>query len=108
MAGHNYKLIVTIVSKGKAGRVVDVAHEAGASGGTILLGHGAAVRLLLGISIDPEKEIVLTVIGEDKLQEVLDAISFEMELDSPNKGLAFVLSLDRVVGFSETTEDEEY
>ena len=106
MTGSGYKLIATIVSKGKAGRVIDVAHDAGATGGTVLLGHGAAVRLLLGISIDPEKEIVLTVIGEDKLQQVLDAIATEMELDHPNKGLAFVLPLDQVVGFTEVVDDE--
>jgi len=97
-----YKLIVTIVSKGRANRVVDVAHDAGASGATILFGHGAAVRLLPGITVDPEKELVFTIIESEKAQVVLNAISKGMELESPHKGLAFMLSLDQVVGINTT------
>lgn len=94
----DYKLIVTIVSKGKAEKVVDISHMAGAEGGTILYGRGTAVRLLLGISIEPEKEIVLTLIEKDKAQAVLDAIVKKVDLNEPHKGIAFMLSLDQVVG----------
>jgi len=97
----NYKLIVTIVSKGKAERVLDITHKAGAIGGTTLEGHGAAVRLFLGIKIDPEKEIVLTLIGKNKVRQVLDAIVKEMDLNSPHKGIAFVIDLEQVAGLSE-------
>lgn len=97
---NNYKLIVTIVNKGKAGKVVDVSHRAGAEGGTILFGHGAAVRLLLGISVEPEKEIVLTLVETDKAQSVLDAIVKEVDLTEHNKGIAFTLTLDQVVGIN--------
>jgi len=93
-----YKLIITVVNKGKAEKVLDVAHRAGSVGGTILFGHGAAVRLLLGICVEPEKDIVLTLIEEDKVQAVLDAFVLELELNEPNKGIAFVVSLDKVVG----------
>mgnify|MGYP001026130768 CR=1 FL=1 len=94
----NYKLIVTIVKRGKAEKIVDVSHRAGAEGGTVLSGHGTAVRLLLGISVEPEREIVLTLIEKDKAQTVLDAIVKEGDLNEPNKGIAFVVSLDQVVG----------
>jgi len=94
----NYKLIITVVSKGKAEKVLDVAHKAGSVGGTILFGHGAAVRLLLGISVEPEKDIVLTLIDQDKAQTVIDALVKDMKLDEPHKGIAFVVSLDQVVG----------
>jgi nitrogen regulatory protein PII len=96
----DYKLIVTIVNKGKAEKVVDISRQAGAEGGTILYGHGTAVRLLLGISIEPEKEIVLTLIEKEKAQAVLAAIVKEMALNEPHKGIAFVISLDQVVGIS--------
>lgn len=96
----SYKLIITIVNKGKSGKVLDVSHKAGAVGGTVIFGHGAAVRLLLGISIDPEKELVLTLIDADKAQTVFNAIAKELSLDQPNKGIAFILSLDQVVGLS--------
>jgi len=104
MKPNSYKLIITIVNKGKAGKVVDVSHKAGAVGGTILVGHGAAVRLLLGISVEPEKDIVLTLIEEDRAQVVLEAIVQEMDLNAPHKGIAFVLSLDQVIGINRIPE----
>ena len=101
------KLIVTIVGKGKACRVIDAAHRAGASGGTVMGGHGAAVQLFLGISVDPEKDIVFTLVEEEKAQAVLNAISREMELELPRKGLAFVVSLDQVVGMHKPAGGDE-
>ncbi|EHQ89778.1 P-II family nitrogen regulator [Desulfosporosinus youngiae] len=100
MGLEGYKLIVSIVNRGKAEKIVDVTHRAGAEGGTVLSGHGTAVRLLLGISIEPEKEIVLTLVEKDKVQTVLDAIVKEVDLNKPNKGIAFVVSLDQVVGIN--------
>ena len=104
MEQNNHKLIVTIVNRGKGGTVVDISHKAGATGGTILFGHGTAVRLMLGISIEPEQEAVLTLIREDKAQKVFDAIAKEMDLDKPQKGIAFMVPLDQVVGLRK--EDE--
>ncbi|MCL2807744.1 MAG: P-II family nitrogen regulator [Coriobacteriia bacterium] len=101
-----FKLIIIIVSEGKADKVVKVAHSAGASGATIINGHGAAVRLFLGVSIDPEKELVLIVLEEEKAKAVIETIAQEMELANPNKGLAFMLSLDQVFGLSPASEDE--
>jgi nitrogen regulatory protein PII len=96
----DYKLIVTIVNRGKAEKVVDASHRAGAEGGTIFNGRGTAVRLLLGISIEPEKEIVLTLVPKDKAQKILDVIAKEVNLHEPNKGIAFIVSLDQVVGIN--------
>jgi hypothetical protein len=104
MEQNSYKLIITIVSKGKSGKVIDVSQRAGAVGGTIIYGHGASVRLLLGISIEPEKDIVLTLIEESKVQVVMDALVKEMELNEPNKGVSFVLSLDQAVGLYKGTK----
>jgi hypothetical protein len=67
-------------------------------GGTILFGHGAAVRLLLGISVEPEKDIVLNLIESNGMQAVMDALEEELELNEPHKGISFVVSLDQVVG----------
>jgi hypothetical protein len=101
MAQGNYKMIITIVNKGKGGKVVDISNKAGAFGGTILAGHGTAVRLMLGVSIEPEKEIVLILVGEDRASNVLQAINKGMNLDGPNKGIAYSFSVDEVVGIHE-------
>jgi hypothetical protein len=97
-----YKIIVTIVGKGKASRVVAASKKAGAKGGTILLGRGtapASVYLdILGINFDPEKEIVLTLADEDIADHLLQAMLDEGKLDLPGNGVAFVLPVKNLAG----------
>lgn len=96
-----FDLIITIVDKGKAGDVVKVSKKAGALGGTILFGRGSGTReygKIFGIPIEPEKEIVLTLIDQQKSAKVLEAIQVEMQLDEPGKGIAFVLDVKQIAG----------
>ena len=44
MEGIAYDLIVTIVNKGRAEKVMEAAKKAGAEGGTILHGRGSGVH----------------------------------------------------------------
>ena len=73
----------------------------GPRGGTILLGRGTGIhemKTLLGIAIEPEKEIVLTIVAASRTDPVLDAIVTAAELDRPGMGLAFVIPVRRVAG----------
>ncbi|WP_067075168.1 P-II family nitrogen regulator [Methanoculleus horonobensis] len=95
------ELIITIVKRGWSEPVLAAARGAGAEGGTILLGRGTGiheVKTLLGIAIEPEKEIILTVVAADRTDTVLDAIVAAAELDQPGMGLAFVLPIRRITG----------
>jgi len=96
-----FDLIVTIINKGYATEVMQASRKAGAEGGTILLGRGAGVHedgKIFGIPIEPEKEIVFTLIDHRKTNQVLKAIQEELFLDEPGKGIAFVLDVKKVVG----------
>ncbi|MCL1797284.1 MAG: hypothetical protein FWG24_03105 [Eggerthellaceae bacterium] len=104
MESNAYKLIVIVVARGKAGKVADIAHDEGIPGATILPGHGSSVRLMLGISVDPEKDIVLIVTSEDKAEKALAVIAEKMEFNEPHHGFACVLSLDKVIGLEENFE----
>ncbi|MBE3586352.1 MAG: P-II family nitrogen regulator [Thermoanaerobacter sp.] len=98
-----YDLIVTIVNKGDSEKVVDASKRAGAEGGTILFGRGTGIHenaRLFGIPIEPEKEIVLTLIERQKSGKVLEAIINETDLNKPGKGIAFVLEVERVAGIN--------
>jgi nitrogen regulatory protein PII len=95
------ELIVTIVKRGWSEPVITAARGAGAEGGTILLGRGTGIhemKTLLGIAIEPEKEIVLTVVAAYQTDVVLDAIVAAAELDRPGMGLAFVIPIRRIAG----------
>lgn len=99
----SYDLIVTIVNKGDAEKVVDASKDAGAEGGTIITGRGTGIHekaKLFNILIEPEKEVVLTLIIKDKSAEVLRAIEHGARLDEPGRGIAFVLDVERTVGIN--------
>ena len=96
-----YQLIITIVEQGNAEDVIECAKKGGAEGGTILTGRGAGIHdtsKILGILIEPEKEVVLTLVPRSKTSTILTAIEIGMELNKPGKGIAFVLNVPTVVG----------
>lgn len=98
-----YDLIVTIVNKGDSENVIEASRKAGAEGGTIMFGRGTGIHekaKLFGISIEPEKEIILTLIDRDKTEQVLSTIIEQADLHKPGKGIAFVVEVDKVAGIN--------
>ena len=101
-----WSLIITIVRKSWGDKVLEASMKAGAEGGTILMGRGTGVheqQKLLGIPIEPEKEIVFSVVHSDKSKAILQAIVQDCELEKPGAGIAFVVPVERVVGISHLT-----
>lgn len=98
-----YDLIVTIVNRGDIELAIEASRCAGAEGGTIVCGRGTGVHehaKLWGITLEPEKEMLLTLMERSKTRQVLEAIIAATELDKPGKGIAFVLGVTRVAGIS--------
>jgi len=96
-----HDLIVVIVKKGLSEKVLDSAKKAGAEGGTIMYGRGTGIHekaKLLGIPIEPEKEIVFIIIDKKKTKIVLDSILSYTNLNKPGAGIAFVIELSKVLG----------
>lgn len=100
MAG-NMSMILTIVKRGWGDRVLEATMKAGAGGGTIFYARGVGIheqQKILGIAIEPEKEVVLTMIQRDMEDHILETIEKAAELDKPGNGLAFVLPVEKLVG----------
>lgn len=98
-----YDLIVSVVNKGYSEQVVEASKKAGAEGGTIIYGRGTGIHeqaKLFNIAIEPEKELVLTLIDREKTDAVLEAIMVHAELNKPGKGIAFVLEVERTIGIN--------
>lgn len=97
-----HKLVVTIVKKGTASKILETTKKAGAEGGTILLGRGTAKKSiyldLLGINFDPEKEVIFTICDESKVDDILDAIVSEAKLKKPGNGISFVVNINALSG----------
>ncbi len=101
MTEENKTLIVTIVAKGCGDRAMEASIKAGAEGGTIIFGRGIGIRekkKVLGIPIEPEKEIVLTVTPSEQTDAILNAIVAATRLEEPGRGIAFTIPVDRLVG----------
>lgn len=105
----NPRLIVSIVRKGWGQAVLDAAMKAGAHGSTVLFGRGLGrneQQKVFGIQIEPEKEIVLTVVPSDQKTVILQAIMQSAELNTPGNGIAFVVPVEEVVGATHLFEEE--
>lgn len=97
----NVFLIVSIVRKGWGDTVMEASVKAGAHGGTVMFGRGSGIheqQSILGIPIEPEKEIVLTLTYSDQCDGILQEIVRAAELEQPGHGLAFVVPVSKVAG----------
>ena len=96
-----YDLIITIVKKGFSENVLQASREAGAEGGTIIFGRGAGIHesaKILGIPIEPEKEIVMILSEKNSTDQIVEAIRTQMKIDEPGKGVLFILDVNKTYG----------
>lgn len=98
------KLIVCIVQRGKADKIVKAAMDAGAAGATTFYARGTGVRQtmgLIGSFLSPEKEVIMIGVKNDELKPIYQAVIEAGDLRSKGKGFAFVQQIEHVVGFVE-------
>ena len=103
-----YSLIVTIVNKGYSDYVVQASRDAGATGGTIINGLSSSSKdteKFLGVTIQPEKEIVLTVVEVENKSKIMKAICESTNLDAIGRGMCFALPISRLAGVTMLTKD---
>ncbi len=96
-----YALIIAIVNHGYSADAMKAAKKAGATGGTILHGHGVSGKeaaKFFGITINEEKEILMIVARREMKQKIMMSISSEMGMSSPAQGIVFTLPVDDVYG----------
>lgn len=97
----NHKLLVTIVKKGAASKIVKASKEVGAEGGTIIYGKGTGIhetKKFFGISVEPEKELILTLMPAEKATTIINTVEKAGKLDKPGNGIGFVLDVKRIAG----------
>ena len=98
-----FKMIITIVKRGFSDPVITASKKAGAEGGTIFNGRGTGVneqKSIFGMPLQPEKEIIMTIVKASKAKKVLRAIYDSANLSASGTGIAFVLPIDQVVGIN--------
>ena len=99
-----YELVVLIVSEGFATLAMDAAKRVGANGGTLINGIGLGseeATKFLGITIEPEKDVVLILTEKSEKRKVMEEVSKEVGLSHEGRGICFAIPVDNVVGLTE-------
>ena len=108
MKTENHEVVFAIVNAGFADEAMAVAREQGARGGTILNARGVAREqeaAFFGITIHPEKEILMLVVEKSIRDQILNALYKEMGMGKKAQGLAFSLPVSDVAGLAQPTEE---
>jgi len=93
-----YKLITVIVNHGYADDLMAAARTAGAKGGTIITGRGTGTEedvKFFGISLVPEKEILLIVAEKESVPAILDAVNNVPSIRQPGGGIVYHMNIER-------------
>ncbi len=110
MENYEQELIITIVSRGSFEVVKEAARASGARGGTLLHGLGIGgeeAAKFLGISIQPEKDIILIVVNKEDKAEVMKNILSSAGMITEHKGVCFSLPVDSAFGLASKFDSED-
>ena len=100
MAESNKELIVCIINNGFSDLVMEAAKRSGAKGGTTFHARGTGnldIEKFFGITISPEKEVILIVVEKDIKDDVVSAIYKDAGLNTKGQGIVFTLPVDDFV-----------
>lgn len=90
------KALYIIVNAGFSSEVVKIARSLGATGATILNARGSVAKpkSILGITIDTEKEIVLSVVEKEIAIKIAEEIKEKAGAGTNAHGLCFFLPVE--------------
>jgi len=95
-----YTLLTVIVNNGYADDVMAQARKAGARGGTILTGRGTASEedvKFFGITLVPEKEVLMIVAEKGGVDAIVDAIRTVPTLAEPGGGIVYAMNVEQFI-----------
>lgn len=91
------EMILCIVNQGFEEKVIEAANTIGITGGTFLGAHGLSkleAEKFFGISIHPEKQIVLMIVPADKKADILKVLYEKVGMGDEAQGIAFSIPVD--------------
>lgn len=94
------KLLIAFVERGRGDDVVGILRDSGVTYNLVSPAHrasGSAIMDYLGLS-NPERDMVISVITEDKVDSVLKKIMYKYDMEQPGNGVAFTIPITGVSG----------
>lgn len=96
-------LLIAIVTDSVSERALDIAQREGIRGVTILPASGISqepVKTFFGLSFQASMSLLFWIAPSEMANRVAQALSQELDLSSPQQGLALTLPIDRLYGLS--------
>lgn len=96
----DHQLITIIVNHGFADDVMAAARKAGATGGTIMNARGTGTAedvKFFGISLVPEKEMLMIVAENERVGAILQAVEKIPNLCQPGGGIAYAMNVEKFI-----------
>jgi hypothetical protein len=96
------RLFITIVNEGQASAIVKIMEHNESSTSCVILGRGTAskdIYEVLGIG-EEKKQIILSVVREDKINSIKEELSYRFSLSSVAKGIGFSVVITSLIGVS--------
>ena len=96
-----YDLILTIVNNGYYEQIIEAVRSAGAKGGTLMHARGLATEetsKFLGITIQPEKDVLLIIVSHKIKQQVMESITKAAGITTEGRGICISLPVTSALG----------
>lgn len=105
----DFDLIIAVIGRGFADYVVSAARDGGATGATIIYGRGTADadKHVMGISLQPEREVVLILVKKSERKAIMQEIADKTSLLEEGRGLCFSIPVSEVYGLKRVTEQKK-
>ncbi len=100
----SHSLIVVITNSGYSEETMERARSAGATGGTVIHARGTgpkSAKTFFGISIQPEKDMILIVSPAENVEAITKAIDADETLRAEAHPVSFSLPVNGLAGFRE-------
>ena len=106
-ATSDMKALFIIVNTGFADDVIEMTRAAGVTGATIFRarGEGAHHEMFLGITVDTEKDLILTIAKKATAEKAMEVIKEKAGINTPAHGVCCLMPVDQVVGLRTPAEE---
>ena len=98
--GSEMKALHVVVNAGYTDEIMEILRAGGASGGTIIhaRGEGSHHRSFLGITLDYEQEIIISLVDQITAEKIMEDIKEKAGWKTDVRGLCYMMPVDKIIG----------
>jgi len=96
----NMKALYIVSSAGHTDEIMEMIRAAGAPGGTIIQarGEGSLHKLVMGITVDYEREVIVSVVDANTAEQIMATIKGKAGWNKEVHGVCYTMPVERIIG----------